>query len=283
MDPDPTHSLRVVEGGGDEARPSRSPQRSRPNRGLPTDRLRFDVQLNILQTMGRLSGSNKRPVDSDMVAQATRLSTATAGLCNRFFTESGWIEQVSKGKYVAADALLEYLRRDGVGASDATVPLADALRGSWVWEEIGPFVTDGGAPVGDVIVTLSRAAGAESGHVPQLENLLEWLDFVGLIIREGERVLPVRATSAPPPTPETPANPTEQQSSAAPDEKPAGEREPARPSVQEPTKNRDQQAEFVLTFNVSVNMTASDLARLSPDQIRALYEAVGTVAAITAR
>ena len=51
--------------------------------------------------------------------------------------------------------------------------------------------------------------------------------------------------------------------------------------MQESNKEREANLPAaVLAVSFDVRMTADDLARLSPDQIKALFEAVGTVMAL---
>lgn len=287
MSTEPT-SLRAVD-DGDAQRPTRSPQRSRPDRGLPTDRLSFDAQQEVLRAFGTLSGPTKRSIDTPTLARAVSASASSAGLCNRFFVGAGWLERESKGKYRATDALLQFNRgrgQDGIHETDAVTHLADAASSAWFWQVLAPMLVDGPIPKHHAVLALSQEAGAGVGHEPQLENLLLWLEFIGLIQIEDGTVTAVEST------PSGTSNDDDvgaessngDRSTAGPPAQETDKRQPTGGTVQKPTtQHTPRRTDFVLSFDVSFRMTAGDLAELSPDQIRALLEAVGQVAAATTR
>lgn len=279
--------LRSVQDGSDAQR-SRSPQRARPKRGLPTDRMHFDRQVEVLRTFGRLSGANKRPVDSSDVAGVMGVTAATAGLSTRFFVEAGWLEQPQKGKYAATDALLEYTRSprdDESSECEAATWLAETVVNSWSWAALKPLLVNRrSVPKRDAQMVLIREAGAEQGHKGQIDNLLAWLDFAGLITVDQDTVALA---------PEGHENGEAGSGVNAPeeaenDQPPAPEREEGqatgRNAVSGPTTGQQAgEQPVVLSFHFSVQMTAADLACLDAEQIRAVYEGVGSVAAITAQ
>ena len=251
----------------------RSKQRQRPQHSLPTDRLKMDIQRKLLKSFATLSGPSKREIDGRDLAGSANLSPATAGLCNGFFADSGWIERTAKGKYAATDALLEYSRRLSLSPSDmdrVTEPLREAMARSWAWLTLAPTLDNGPIARQDALLILMREAVATDhpDHQQQLLNLLEWMSYVGLLSVTEDRV-EIR-------------NPFI--STAAVDLS-TGAQRPADSEMQEPIMSPQGQsgAPVVLAFEFSFKMTTDDLARLSPDQIKALYEAVGTVAAVTSR
>jgi len=179
----------------------RQPQRQRPGKSLPTDRLRFDLQVRILQTLGRLSGPGKRPVTADDLSRAIGgVSSTTVGLSNGFFRDSGWIDRQGRGHYAATDALVDYTRRL---AADPTQPqraverLRDPVRQSWFWQVLQPALAAGSVPLNEAVVMLAREADAGMGHVPMLQNVVEWLRWVGLVVVSDDQINLADATAQP--------------------------------------------------------------------------------------
>jgi hypothetical protein len=258
---------------------SKAAPRHRAAQPLPTERLRFEMQLSILTAFARLSGRNAVPIATPAVAQSVSISPATAGLSNMFFVASGWLQ--SKGKqYAATPALVDYYNRNSMGFADAVTNLARAARQSWYASALLPRLESGPLTVTDVTYILIDAAGASPAHRQQIDMLIEWLRFLGLIAVEDDSVTAVGAAQ--------PAG----EGQPAGDRQPAGTRPPAPDQqkapdseVPQPTKKKDSSGTDgggspqppIVAFDVSVKVTAEDLRGLQPDQIKALFEAIGTV------
>jgi len=270
-------------------------QRSRPSKSLPSDRMKFEVQLRVLQTFGRLS-TGGRVISPESLSDAlnNEVSKYTAPLSHGFFVESGWVNKVGRGDYAATDALTAYARRNGAGADDAIAPLRVTALRSWYWRTIEPLLQHGGAPISEVMVALMHEATVGEAHKPQIRMLLQWLQFLGLIAIRGDKV-----QSASPTAEQQPQNEPSEETEAEPESESEDGSNPApvvaatpgppavpvvehpRAEVPRPTTSQAGAPRPMLTFDFSCAVTAEDLARLNADQIRALFEAVGTVAAIT--
>jgi hypothetical protein len=163
-------------------------QKQRANRSLPTDRLSLDKQIDVLRAIAQMSGNGRRPVTAEDLSAAIGLKGHTGGLSNRFFRDSGWAEPAGRGMYAATEPLLDYHRHLNVDAQDvvgARRYLAAAAQSSWYWGAIEPMLDEGGARQTMILHALSKAAGAYD-HTPQLMLILAWLDWLGLVRREGE-------------------------------------------------------------------------------------------------
>lgn len=286
----------------------RADQRKRPSKSLPTDRMKFEVQLRVLQTLGRLSGAGQRAIDSKHLSQAIKneVSHYTVGLSHSFFVDAGWLEKRGRGDYTASPALLDYGRRVATGSDRAKAlePLAEAAKDGWFWRTLVPQLADGPVPVGEVLVTLMQEAEVGDPHLPQLRALLEWLRYVGLITIEDDGLIAAGPAAG------LVSDATRTTSDRSPDEVSIGETDPgdrgsptpeprpmpmqpgasaqywmpetaspAQPERRAPAVRRDS----VLSLDVSLQLSAADLAQLSPEQIQALFQAVGTVLALQNR
>ncbi len=253
---------------------TRSPQRPRASKVLPTDRMKFDAQVELLRRYARISGAAKRAVTSEEVARAQGIATNTAALNNAFFVESGWLETTGRGQHIATDALVTYNQRaqlDPANAKAATSLLAGPARQSWYWKALEPYMQGGGLPKNEALVILSSDSDAGPEYKPQLENVLQWLQFVCLVRIEGDSLLPGDGLGLA----------SESASRAAEPVQPVVEDHPMQPTPEHSKAEATERKDVVLAFSVDFRLTASELASLSPDQIRALFEAVGAVAALT--
>lgn len=286
------------------AKAPRKEARSRPVRPLPSDRMKFDLQLRILQTLGRM-GADKRPVDAERLSEALgkTVSHYTVGLSHAFFIDCGWLEKAGRGDYVATAALVSYSRRLNVGQGDAgaiSELQATAVHG-WFWPVIAPLIDHGRVPQAEIMVALMREAEVGDQHSPQMRMLLDWLAHLRLITVEDGTVS--RAGTAPthtqPHTGEASAHATaqprrfHQHSQYSPPGQPGlavelAEQAASVPAMQDRSpqpklpRHDGRAVDALLSFDFSFSLSTEDLAKLSPEQIRSLFEAVGAVVALKA-
>lgn len=243
-------------------------------KALPTDRMKMDRQLAVLHAIGRLSGPRKESVNGDALSRAVDgITPATVILSNRFFEAAGWITAPGKGLYAATDALVEYTRRLSTGTpGHAVEALRAPARQSWFWEALEPHFA-GGARLSDsdALILLMRAADAGDHHLPNLRNVIAWLEQVGMVTVQGQHIMAKNADllaafggGQAQRDHQEPAGGPPAEADGGNATKPGGGEPPA----------------TVVAFSFDVRVTADDLQRLTADQIRALFEAVGTVMAI---
>jgi hypothetical protein len=261
--------------------------RSRPNKSLPTERMKVDVQRRVLETFAKLSGPDKRFVTSENVGQAVKdVSHHTVPLSNAFFVDAGWLVKQGRGSYAATDALINYRRRAGMNSDDprAKQALRETMTEAWFWQPIKSQIEFGGADEDEVLQILMLEAGATPEHASQLRNLLEWVEWVGLIRRDEDRVLLADGAGIPPTPPaENGASDVIEPKVESPAEKESGERPGGTPPPPRPPAEEPPRAASVVSFAFSFDMTADDLAKLSPEQIQSLFAAVGSVMSIRAQ
>jgi hypothetical protein len=249
--------------------------------------MKVEVQRRVLDAFAKLSGPDKRPVTSEDVGQTIRdVSTHTLALSNAFFVDVGWLDKQKRGTYAATDALINYRRRAAMNPDDlrAREALRDTMMESWFWQAIKNHIEFGGDHEEEVLQVLMHRAEASPEHAKQLRHLLEWVEWTGLIRREDGRVLlPEDEGDAAPRAPEaasnTPAAVEEELRPPLtvnpPDEKPA-------PAPHQ-SAGTAQRSPSVISFSFAFDMSADDLAKLSPEQIQTLFAAVGNVMSIRAQ
>ncbi len=269
------HTVTSADDGG-SGNAGRQQPRQRAAKGLPSDRIRLDRQYGIPAAIGRLSGARKDPINADALARAVGggIAPTTVILVTRFFEDAGWITIPAKGLYAATDALVQYTRRlDTDTPERAALELHEPARRSWFWQVLESHSINGKVRVSDAENLLMDAAEANPGHLPMIRNLIAWLEHIGIITVNDQFI--ALKDAAPTPASEAgqdqaPERAEKTAEAAAEGAKPteqAGERSPAP----------------VISLSFEVKITVDDLARLSADQITALFAAVGTVAAVKGR
>jgi hypothetical protein len=223
------------------------------------------------------------------LSAAIGLKGNTGGLSNKFFRDSGWINPAGRGAYTAADVLVEYHRHLNIDPDDTSGArryLADSARNSWYWQALEPML-EGGVRQTLVLHTLSKEAGAYD-HTHQLLLILEWLEWLGLIRRDGETILPssssseVRADTTdtadeePAQQPEQEETPTDHDAapdSALPDRQVAAAAENSQKQTERgPASSEQIDTSALVSFSFNVRITADDAAKLSAEQLKALLE-----------
>jgi hypothetical protein len=242
--------------------------------------MNFDKQVEVLRFIAQFSGNGKRPVTAEDLSAAVGLKGGTGGLSNKFFRDSGWIVSAGRGAYAAADPLVAYHRHLNVDPQDfqgARRFLATSVRGSWYWEALEPML-EGGVRQTMALHTLSKEAGAND-HTPQLLMILEWLEWLGLIRREGDLVFPVTSETdvqgEPDDAPDELAGGVAMHDADSDETASAGGTSDARQPV---TSQRPAAApgevdtSALVSFSFSVRITADDAAKLSGEQLQSLLD-----------
>ena len=275
----------------------RAPQRPRPNKPLPSDRMKFDTAQLALKAIVLDSNNGTKSVGAQEMSKRLALSAATAGLNNAFFTEAGFIVREGKGRWKPTAIATEFARTHSFDAARAGQSLTESLRRSWYFREVRQQLAMGPTTVSQMIEVLAHAAGATADHRPQLRLVLDWLEYARLIDTKSGTVTLTGAADQQTPSADLsdPADPASQRpTTESPqrgavdtiDEVGKPELAESRPEVartaDEARRPPERRGVPVLAFSFDFSLSAADLAVLSPDQIRAVYEAVGRVAAIKA-
>lgn len=250
----------------------RSASKARPERPIPTDRLKFDNQVEVLKQVASMSGNNRKGVDAETMSAAINLRGGTGGLNSRFFRAAGWFEAVGRGEYTASDGLLQYWRHINVDPEDhqaATAGMRSEVKRSWFWDVVGPML-ENGHPVREKAMLLQLATAANAtDHRAQLETIIDWLVWVGLVRRDGESVVLATAVAAKAGNEISEVEPdnADNADNAGVDEAIA-ERETDRvDSGEPPARHTGIGDDAIISFNVSVRLTANDVQNLSEEQM----------------
>lgn len=260
----------VPPAGGDGDRSKRA-QKARADKALPTDRLKFDNQIKVLRAVAATSGNARRGSTAEAMSAAIDLSGGTGGLNSRFFRSAGWFESVGRGEYTASPGLLAYNQHitiDPDAHHEATAAMRTEVEESWFWETLEPILANG-HPISLklAILELAKAAGA-TNHALQLETIVDWLGWVGLVDREGDQIKLREVV------------PTDEQAQAkveiaeiitgnagsVDEDEPSDAVGGVEEAVSAPTPAAGPDLDAIVSFNMSVRLTAADMKSLDQEQ-----------------
>jgi hypothetical protein len=255
-----------ADNGGEQKRS----KRPRSERALPTDRLKIDAQKAALQAIAVASDYGKKAVGSNDIAPRMGVAPSTASLNNNFFRESGLIKRESKGKYLPTEAVNSFARTYSFNKQEAGADLKQVLSKAWYFEEVQKQLGGMGPATKDTLVELlAHRAGASQEHESQLAALLTWLEYARLIEIDGSLYKLAKDLPDEQPGEDSAIEPEKKEVSATPEG-----------STSTKEEGGVERAQPVLSFSFDISLTKEDLQGLSAEQIRAVFEAVGTVMAI---
>src|SRR5712692_5613409 len=148
------------ESGSQPKKPSKpqSAARSRPTRILPTSRIAFENQLNILRGYAAASGTSLKAVTNDEVAKVVgTITSSTISLSNAFFADNGLLIR-NEQAFVPSESVTAFARAWEWSPTTAGQKLAPVLQRTWFAELLFPLLRFQARPEEEVISELG-------GHV----------------------------------------------------------------------------------------------------------------------
>jgi hypothetical protein len=239
----------------------------RPTKSLPSRRISFENQLNILRAYAAASGDG-RPVQ---LAEAAKLASVTANtltLNNAFFNESRLVVK-SEGGFVPSVEVISFAHATRWDSQKAPQKLAPVLRETWFAKAILSHLTMGSMEEDRAIEILADECNAVPKYLNQLKMLLDYLDASGLIARDGSLI-----GEGPLATGRGPAY-------QPPDEAPAGKDAPK--PAQSPSSSVatafSKHTAGGIQFHVDVRVDMEELAGWRADRITAFFNGIAQVLA----
>lgn len=161
---------------------------SKPSRTLPTNRIAFPKQLEILRAFEAASGPARKPVSLTQVAGLAKLAAQTLSLANPFFLDVGLTRKV-EGGFLPSDAVHEYALAFQWNPETAAHKLAPPFFDHWAWNALRPSLQmSRELSERDALSVLSSASNAAPDYRPNLLLLLSYLDAAGLVEYDGTAV-----------------------------------------------------------------------------------------------
>src|SRR5437762_5574893 len=104
--------------------------RTRPKKILPTDRINFSKQLDLLRAFAAASGPSGRTVTNNDVAVIVGLKASTVSLANPFFSDVGLLLRADGG-YTPSSAVVAFSRAFEWNRETASHKLATVISETW--------------------------------------------------------------------------------------------------------------------------------------------------------
>lgn len=201
----------------------------RPSKPVPTNRIAFAKQLDLLRAYAAASGLERKPVSLGEVATIAGMTAQTASLANAFFADVGFLQRADGG-FVPSQAVHDYVAAYEWDRETAALKLAPALRDSWPFKVLSPRLQFSPQPEHEAIRLLAEDCGASPDYRPQLIIAIAYLEAANLIERDGNTLrLPRAAAQKQPATPA--AETTEKEKDKSGGSSGGGEVPPPPPSI----------------------------------------------------
>lgn len=239
--------------------------RTRPTQVLPTARISFAKQMDLLRAWAAAGGQDGNSVTAASVAKIAKMHPATVMLANPFFSRVGLLVRSGQGFSPSSD-ILSFSQAYQWNPETAALKLAPALRKSWFAIALLPKLGYSSLNENQAVEILAQEAGAGKEYRPQLRMILEFLAVAGLIKREGNAIFPVKEGRG---------------ERSWPDERDSVSTTAFRQeSSQEqvlPERVGKEKAEGAINFNITVSVATNELANWKPERITAFFSGLAQV------
>lgn len=242
-----------------EQRASKEPKPLRP---LPTNRVAFQKQLEIIRAFGAISGPDRKAVSNVDVSKVVNLHPSTVGLVVPFLTECGFLTKASDG-LVPAEEVTSFAAAHDWGPDVAFHRCAPIATRTWMFTALEAKLRF--SPLGRhvAITELSVVSAAGPTFRTHLEMAIEFLVTAGVVVADGDQLRLPRAGS----------------------EQKQAQHEPSKDHSSPPQgkPKSDVNDAGALKFNIGINVDMAELATWSPERITAFFSGMAQVIAAKAK
>lgn len=239
-----------------------------PTKRLPTPRIKFSKQLDIIRAYGIKSQNGTRSANYKDAAEVTGINYNTVSLMVGFLVENGFLER-NGTQTMPTRAVLDFAQAYNWSAETAPRKLAPIVRNAWFGELLLTKLTFRNMSEDDAIAELGAAISAGTEYKASIGMLIDYAVATDLVRRDGNQ-LSLGASAAPEPTP-----------SAARDADPPDRREEA-PASRPSTANvatSFMNTEGAVQFHVSIRVSMQEMGGWAPDRITAFFTGLAQVLA----
>lgn len=243
-------------------------KKDKPLKVLPTDRINFGKQLDILRAYAVASGPSGRAVTNKEVAAIVKMVETTVSLSNAFFTDVGLLAR-NDGGLVPCPEVFSFQRAHEWNPEGAGQKLAPVISNSWFALALTPRIDFGPLEEEEAVTTLAEAASAPPEYKTQLRILIDYMQAAGLLQRDGSKIKSTRGD-------QIMTSHGEKTASAATEYGREGHPKAAISTT------FTQPTEGTVQFHVSVRVDMNEFADWSPERIAAFFGGIAQVLAAKA-
>jgi len=241
-------------------------------RKLPTDRIAFSRQLDILRAYALASQGGTKAVHYSTAADLVKMSATTVPLMNTFMIDNGFVEK-SGNDFIPNRALLEFAQAYSWNPETAPLKLAPLIRSTWFGELMLKHLSFRSMTTDDMVAELAAQISAPPDCKSQLESLIDYAVAAGLVRRDGTQL--TLGPQASPDGSETPQGRTEKPMPAEPQE----QRTDAPARVPGAVATGFMTTEGGVQFHVAIKVDMKEMSGWSPDRISAFFSGLAQVLA----
>jgi hypothetical protein len=168
------------------------PKRPTLTKVLPTDRISFENQTELLRAFAAVFASNGgQAVTNDQAGDtlSKKLSGSTVTQVNGFFTDVGILSRAEKGTgFIPSVEVIEYNNACQWSESEARLKLRPVFEKTWFYRCLVPRLQLAQQPLATCLALLANESKASPEHNEKLLNLLKFLEAAGIVSLTGETV-----------------------------------------------------------------------------------------------
>jgi hypothetical protein len=238
-------------------------KRAKPMKVLPTDRIAFPKQLDLLRAYAAASGPTGKAVTNAEVGSIVKMMDTTVSIANAFFADVGLLTRADGGHLPAAE-VVSFQRAFEWNPDGASQKLGPLIAETWFAKALLPKLSFHAMEEAEAIQTLAEAAGAGPDYERQLRICLDYIVAGGLAQRDGTLLKLVRNGA--------PAS--ERLTGTG-----TGEPKDPVPSKAAVATAFAQPTEGVVQFHVSVKVDMAEFAGWQPERISSFFSGIAAVLA----
>jgi hypothetical protein len=240
--------------------------RAKATRKLPSTRLGFPKQLEVLRAFALLSAGGASPVHYGKVAQTVRAHDSNVSTMNPFFVENGLLLRQGN-QHLPAQEVLEFARKHSWNKDSAATALGPIVGKTWFADAIMARLHFKPLSENEAVEILAAACSAGPEAKPQLRMLIDYMEASSLLRRENGQLIAIVPQHVPPPAIQPPAEPPP---SAPPAPQGGGTAMASTPTGLSAGR---------VAFHVNVDVDMAELSSWSADRIAAFFKGVAEVIA----
>ena len=162
-------------------------RKQEPTKRLPTTRIKFSRQLDVIRAYGIKSQNGTRPASYKDAAEVTGIHLNTVSLMVGFLVENGFLERVG-GDTMPTRAVLDFAQAYNWSAETAPRKLAPIVRNSWFGELLLTKLAFRSMSEDDAIAELGGAISAGTEYKASIGILVDYTVATGLVRRDGNQL-----------------------------------------------------------------------------------------------
>jgi hypothetical protein len=241
------------------------PRRTRPNKPIPTERIKLERQFDLLRAFAGCYVASMKPVTNKDVAEVVQMSETTTSLANGWFTETGLLTKAASGGWIPADEVLSYHRAYEWDKDSAARELQPVLSKTWFWEVLQPKLGFRPMEEKDAINALGSTSAASADFRINLKLIIDYLVTAQMVERDGAQIRLLRNGAAG-------QLPEKRDQGSAPHERGAQ-------ATSAITTGFVQRPGGGVQFSINIDVSMTEFAGWTPDRISAFFNGMAKVLA----